>query len=137
MTLFEKIKNLNLLLIDDDEWIRDSMRLFFEAEGCQLIALETAEQAIELLKMQLFDIIIADFRLPGINGIEFFKRTRERHKYSLKILITAYMNNAVAKAAKEAGVHDLIEKPFNPETIEKSLSRLLTRSSSRQSKDFK
>jgi DNA-binding NtrC family response regulator len=137
MTLFEKIKNLNLLLIDDDEWIRDSMRLFFEAEGCQLIALETAEQAIELLKTQLFDIIIADFRLPGVNGIEFFKKTRELHPCPLKILITAYMNNAVAKAAKKAGVHDLIEKPFNPDTIEKSLSRLLARSSSRQSKDFK
>lgn len=127
MTFFERIKNLQLLLIDDDEWIRDSMRLFFESEGCHLTAIETAELAIEMLRRQPFDIIIADFRLPGINGIEFFKRTREMHQNSLKILITAYMSKAVADAAKEAGVHDLIEKPFKPDTIERSLSRLLSR----------
>ncbi len=127
MTFFEKIKNLHLLLIDDDEWIRDSMRLFFESEGCDLVALETAEQAMELIKKQPFDIIIADFRLPGINGIEFFKRTRELSRPSLKVLITAYMSKAVAAEAKQAGVHDLIEKPFRPETIEKSLARLLAR----------
>jgi DNA-binding NtrC family response regulator len=129
MTFFEKIKNMHLLLIDDDEWIRDSMRLFFEAEGCDLVAFETAEQAMKLIKKQPFDIIIADFRLPGINGIEFFRRTRELSRPALKILITAYMSKTVAAEAKEAGVQDLIEKPFNPETIEKSISKLLAQSS--------
>jgi DNA-binding NtrC family response regulator len=133
MTVFDKIKNLHLLLIDDDEWIRDSMRLFFEGEGCDLVTLETAEQAIELIKDHLFDVIIADYRLPGINGIEFFKQTAKLNQSSLKILITAYMNKAVVADAKTAGVHDLIEKPFNPETIEKSLSKLLGYSSQQQS----
>ena len=127
MTFFEKIKNLHLLLIDDDEWIRDSMRLFFESEGCDLVTLETAEQALELVKQEPFDIIISDFRLPGIDGIEFFKRTSQLNKSSLKILITAYMSKKVASDAKKAGVDDLIEKPFKPKTIEKSLSRLLSR----------
>jgi len=133
MTFYDKIKNLHMLLIDDDEWIRDSMRLFFEGEGCDLVTLETAEQAIELIKDRLFDIIIADFRLPGINGIEFFKRTQELHQPSLKILITAYINKTIAAEAKNAGVHDIIEKPFNPETIEKSLSTLLSCPFQRQS----
>jgi len=126
MTIFERIKNLHLLLIDDDEWIRDSMRLYFEGEGCDLVTLETAEQAIEMIKNQSFDIVIADFRLPGINGIEFFKRTQNLHQSFLKILITAYMSKDVIAEAKQAGVHDLIEKPFKPETIEKSLSHLLS-----------
>jgi DNA-binding NtrC family response regulator len=81
----------------------------------------------------LFDVIIADYRRPGINGIEFFKQTSKLNQSSLKILITAYMNKVVVTEAKNAGVHDLIEKPFNPETIEKSLSRLLGYSSQKQS----
>jgi len=126
MTFFEKMKNLHLLLIDDDEWIRDSMRLFFENEGCDLTTLETAEQAMELVKKEPFDVIISDFRLPGIDGIEFFRRTPQLNASPLKILITAYMSKKVSSDAKKAGVDDLIEKPFKPETIEKSLSRLLS-----------
>jgi len=132
MNLFVKLKELKLLLIDDDEWIRDSMRLFFESEGCDLVTLETAEEALEMIGKQPFDIIIADFRLPGMNGIELFKRIQSSCPSTLKILITAYMNEKVVSAAKEVGIHDMIEKPFKTETIEVSLSKLLTRISCKE-----
>ena len=47
MDLFAKLKTMKILLVDDDEWIRDSLRIFFEAEGCHIVALETAEEAME------------------------------------------------------------------------------------------
>ena len=50
------------------------MRLFFESEGCDLATLEIAEEALEMIRKQSFDIIIADFSLPGMNGIEMFRR---------------------------------------------------------------
>lgn len=126
MDLFAKLKPLKLLLIDDDEWIRDSMRLFFESEGCDLVTLVTAEEALKMIERQPFDIIIADYRLPGMDGIELFKKIRDSCRCAAKLLITAYMDDKVVSAAKKAGVHDLIEKPFNTENIEESLSRLLT-----------
>jgi len=46
MDLFSRLKNMKIMLIDDDEWIRDAMRLFLEDEGCALTAVETAEEAI-------------------------------------------------------------------------------------------
>jgi CheY-like chemotaxis protein len=52
MDLFSKLKKMRILLIDDDEWIRDSLSLYFEGEGCHLFALETAEEGIEALKGQ-------------------------------------------------------------------------------------
>ena len=55
MDLFSKLKEMKILLIDDDEWIRDSMSIFFESEGCYLLALETAEEGIEELKKEVFD----------------------------------------------------------------------------------
>lgn len=126
MDLFAKLKQLKLLLIDDDEWIRDSMRLFFESEGCDLVTLVTAEEALEMIGKHHFDIIIADLRLPGMSGIEMFKRIRGTYRCPVKILITAYKDEQVVRAAKKAGVHDLIEKPFNTEIIEASLSKLLS-----------
>ena len=134
MNLFVQLKKMKLLLIDDDEWIRDSMRLFFESEGCDLVTLETAEEALERIEKQPFDIIISDFRLPGMDGIELFKRIPGSCRSTLKILITAYMNEKVVSAAKKVGVHDMIEKPFKTETIEKSLYKLLNRNSSKEVK---
>ncbi len=125
MDLFTKLKDLKILLIDDDEWIRDSLSLFFEAESCHLIALETAEEGLEALKRQDYEIIIADYRLPGMDGLEFFNRIQKTHPDTMKILITAYGSENVVSKAKEMGIQDFIEKPFTSETIEASLSRLI------------
>lgn len=129
MDLFNKLKNMKILLIDDDEWIRDSLTLFFESEGCHLKALETAEEGLTTLKNENYDIMIVDYRLPDINGLEFFKRIQESHPNAFKILITAYGSKELLSKAKEIGVHDFVEKPFTSETIESSLSRLITYSS--------
>ncbi|MGD9412261.1 MAG: response regulator [Desulfobacterales bacterium] len=124
MDLFAKLKNMKILLVDDDEWIRDSLRIFFEAEGCQIVALETAEEAMEELDCQDYDIIITDYRLPGMDGVAFFKQIKKSHPDSIKILITAYKSDVVVNEAKKAGVQHLIAKPFTSETIEASLTRL-------------
>jgi DNA-binding NtrC family response regulator len=127
MDLFNKLKNMKILLIDDDEWIRDSLSLFFEGEGCNLKALETAKEGLKILKNENYDIIIVDYRLPDIDGLEFFKRIQESHPNAFKILITAYESKELLSEAKEMGVHDFIEKPFTSETIEESLSRLINK----------
>ena len=64
MNLFSKLRKMKILLIDDDEWIRDSLRLFFEAERCQLLTLETAEEGLVALRENTYDIIIVDYKLP-------------------------------------------------------------------------
>lgn len=119
------IKNLRILLIDDDEWIRDSMSMYFEDEGCYLQTLRSAEDALEALINESFDIIIADYKLPGIDGMEFFKKADELNSEAVKILITAYGSKELFTKALNMGIHDCIEKPFTSETIEDSLKRLL------------
>jgi DNA-binding NtrC family response regulator len=125
MSFFDQLKNIKILLIDDDEWIRDSLSLFLESEGCQLLALETAEEALEVLKQQTYEIIITDYRLPGIDGLEFIRRIQSKNLDAVIILITAYGDDEVISEAKRIGVQDIIAKPFNSEDIEASLSRLI------------
>ena len=125
MSVFEKLIKMKILLIDDDEWIRDSMSLFFETEGCHITTLETAEEGIKELKRQDHDIIIVDYRLPGKDGLEFLKRIGKSHSKVIKILITAFEGEKVVSEAKEIGVQDLIQKPFTTDTIEESLSKLV------------
>ena len=122
MNLFNQLKAMNILLVDDDEWIRDSMRLFFEGEGCRLKTYETAEEAIERLKRDKYDIIFIDYKLPGMDGLSFLRRIEKLQPVAVKILITAYGHEAFDKA-KQLKVDDIIIKPFTSDDILKSLNQ--------------
>ena len=124
MDLFSKLKTYNLLLIDDDEWIRDSMTLFFEGENCRIKTLETAEEGLKELEKNNYDIIFIDYKLPGMNGMAFLKKIEKSHPDTFKILITAYGYEVFQTATKEK-IHAVITKPFSSEEILACLNRLL------------
>ena len=128
MDIFDRIKNMKILLVDDDEWIRDSLSVFFEAEGCNLLTFETAEEGMEALKQQTYDIVISDYKLPGMDGLEFLRRVKEKQPHAFEILITAYTNSEILNEAKMMGVKDIIPKPFTSEDVEMSLTRVIENS---------
>jgi DNA-binding NtrC family response regulator len=127
MNVFSKLKDKKILLIDDDEWIRDAMRIFFETENCKITALETAEEAFKMLHLQYYDIVICDYKLPGLSGLTFLKEVRQAHSDALTILITAYKTADLVSEAKKIGIHGFIAKPFTSETIEAALSHLIAK----------
>jgi len=125
MDLFRKLRKMRILIIDDDEWIRDSLRIFFESEGCHVVVLETAEEGLAELNYQTYDLIIVDYKLPGLNGIEFLKRTHDEHSDAMKVLITAYRTDSVISEARKLKIHGFIEKPFTSESLMDSLAHLI------------
>jgi two-component system response regulator (stage 0 sporulation protein F) len=137
MNLFGQLKEMKMMLIDDDEWIRNSLSLFFEGEGLKLTALETAEEGLEELKRVPYDIIIVDYRLRGISGLEFLRRIHATHPNAIKILITAYKDKKLISEALRIGVQDFIEKPFTTNTIEQTLSWVITDRMLTQDPNFK
>jgi DNA-binding NtrC family response regulator len=127
MDLSSKLKDKKILLVDDDEWIRDSLTVYFGTEGCHILAVETAEEGLELLKQEDWDIILTDYKLPGIDGLTFSKKIKEIRPDTIRILLTAYKSKEVVSEAVSAGIQDLIDKPFTIKTIEDSMSRLIQR----------
>jgi len=128
MDIFNRIINMRILLVDDDEWIRDSLSFFFEAEGCNLLTFETAEEGMEAVKQQAYDIVISDYKLPGMDGLEFLRRVKEKQPNAFEILITAYANREILNEAKIIGVNEIIPKPFTSENVETSLARIIENS---------
>jgi len=125
MDVFSYLKNMKILIIDDDEWIRDSLRIFFEAEDCHVVVLETAEEGLAELKYQTYDLIIVDYKLPGLDGIEFYKRTHDEHSDAMKVLITAYRTDSVISEARKLKIQGFIQKPFTSESLMDSLAHLM------------
>lgn len=127
MDLFVRLQGMKVLLVEDDQWIRDSLRRFFANESCALMAVETGEDALEIIKGNACDIIITDYRLPGMDGLELLKKAQRLNPRARvkKILITAYMTEAVISEAFRLGVHEFIEKPFSTEDLEEALVRVL------------
>ena len=117
MNQFLKLKDLNTLLIDDNIIIRDTLRMIFAQKGCPLKAYETAEEGLRALEKERFDIIISDFQLPGIDGVEFFKQAIPSHPDTVRILISGYADQSTISEAFEIGVHAFIKKPFSLTTF--------------------
>jgi YesN/AraC family two-component response regulator len=99
--------------------------LFFTGEGCHLLGLATAEEAIEAIKQIKYDIVISDYKLPGMNGLEFFRQAEKTIPNAMKILITGYGSDQIESAARRCGIDDFIQKPLTTQALEKSLTNLI------------
>ena len=125
MNYFNELKKVRMLLVDDDEFIRDSLSIVFTNKGCCMQAAETAEEGLKVMQTEKFDIIISDLRLPGKGGLEFLKAVRNAQPDTLCVLITAYRDMHVASQASAMGIHDFIEKPFTIGVLVRSLAKLV------------
>ncbi len=132
MNSFDELKKIKTLLVDDDELIRDSLSMTFATKGCFLQVAETAEKGLQAIKEQQFDIIISDFRLPGMNGLDFLKLTAVTQPQAVKFLITAYRDNHIFSEAIRLGVHEFIEKPFSVKVLINLLALSIKRQTQKQ-----
>lgn len=109
------LKQLKILLVDDDEIIRNSMRLAFQQKGLELQTAETAEEGLRLLQRGRYDILISDLRLPGMSGLEFLKQAGSVE--AIKVLISAYGDHEAVAQAYAQGITDFLPKPFSMKTL--------------------
>jgi DNA-binding NtrC family response regulator len=86
-------------------------------KGRFIKVVDSAEKALRILEKVSFDIIISDFKLPGLNGLEFLKQVRISHPNTVTILISANGNDQVIENAYKIGVHDFLPKPFSLKTL--------------------
>lgn len=90
-----------------------------------MMTLETAEEGMAAVKHQDLDIVIPDYKLPGMDGLEFLKKVKKRNPAAVEILITAYGSYDLYKEAENMGIQDFIPKPFTSVYIEMSMTRVI------------
>lgn len=117
----------NILIVDDDSQVLVSLFLALKNLNLEnkIIIAKTAEAGIEQLKERNFDLVISDYKLPGMDGINFLCYIKEKYPNTNRVLITAYPNSVLKEDAKsKASVKLFIEKPWVTEGIRKLVQEI-------------
>ncbi|MFP4640578.1 MAG: sigma-54-dependent transcriptional regulator [Dehalococcoidia bacterium] len=116
---------IKILAVDDEETVRESLKDWLTDSGYQVLVAEDGYKALDIIKREKIGILIADLVMPGIDGIELMRRTKEISPDTGVIIITAYGSVPSAVSAMHEGAYDYIEKPFCPERVESLLEKLM------------
>ncbi|MFH0730370.1 MAG: sigma-54 dependent transcriptional regulator [Pseudomonadota bacterium] len=115
-----------ILIIEDEDTLRESLTRVFTREGYQVVAVDSAEPAVALLQEGFFDLILTDIILPGITGIELLKWIKETVPDQIVIIMTAYASLETAVETLRSGAHDYIVKPIIHEEIKQIVKSALS-----------
>ncbi len=102
-----------VLLIEDNEDVRTAFRLILNHGGYDALVVSTAEEGLRAVKSHTYDIIICDYRLPGMDGLEFYFWAKPFSQKSIKVLISAFGFDDIVVNAKALGVEMFFQKPFS------------------------
>ncbi len=125
---------LGVLVVDDEPGMRAgverAMRRFavrledINGEiGFETRAAESAEQALEMIAERAPDILLLDYKLPGMTGLEMLDRLGDRRDEMLTVMITAYASLETAVSATKRGAYDFLAKPFTPDELKAAVRK--------------
>lgn len=110
-------KTISILIVDDEESVRDSLYNWFIEDGYRVECAENANKALSLIEKQSFDIILADIKMPGMDGLEMMRRIKQIIPESIIIVMTAFATVDTAVKALKDGAFDYVTKPFDPDDL--------------------
>ncbi len=124
------MSNLKILVVEDEEAIREMLVMVLEQANLTVIAVGSAEQARESLADNMVDLIILDWMLPGISGVELARRLKNEPGYKELpiILLTARGEEEDKIRGLEIGADDYVTKPFSPKELIARIKAVMRRS---------
>jgi putative nucleotidyltransferase with HDIG domain len=117
-----------ILVVDDEEMIRDLSYHILTAEGYQVTTVPNGAAALEELARASADLLVTDIKMPGIDGLELFERVKERNHDLVTIFITGHGTLDTAIESLMRGVDGFVLKPFTQEELLGAVDRAINRS---------
>ncbi len=108
----ESNRQLKIMILDDEEIVCARLKPALEKEGYLVETFTDSRLAKEHLTRQMFDIVVTDLKMANIDGMELFRFVKEKWPRTEVIIISGFATIDVARAALQAGVRDVITKPF-------------------------
>jgi len=116
-------EHLNLLVVEDDDALRDALLITLEAAGHVVQGAASGPQALELLARNAFNMVVSDLRMAPMDGLELLREIRARSPGLPVLLMTAFGDVDKAVAAMRGGACDFMLKPFEPKALLEQIAR--------------
>ena len=113
-----------IYVIDDDDAVRDSLRMLLEAEGFLVVEFASGAEFLRAGRPDRHSCLLLDMHMPGLNGVELLERVRGDHPLMPVVVMTGRPGAEIAKAAASAGA-PLLEKPFRGRELLGAIERSL------------
>ena len=125
----EKERAPVIVIVDDEEMVLTSLRSFLMLETeYEIVTYNSPQEALKSLGDGNFDLVVSDYLMPDMNGIDFLLEVKKLHPFATRVLLTGYADkeNAI-KAINDVGLYQYVEKPWNNDdfliTIQNGLER--------------
>ncbi|MFQ5639272.1 MAG: sigma-54-dependent transcriptional regulator [bacterium] len=118
---------VNILIVEDNDTMREGMVRVAKKLGHATADAADAEHALNLLRKEPFEILVTDYKLPGMDGLELLQKCKEVSPETEVLVITAYGTIELAVEAIKKGAGDFITKPFSPEELALKIDKLIAR----------
>ena len=117
----------NVLVVDDEKTVCNSCKKILTREGYKVDVALSGEEALNKVQGNRFDAVIADWKMPEIDGLEVARRIKKENPNIAVILITGYPSVETSIQAMRSGVSDYVPKPFTPEELSDAMVRALAK----------
>jgi DNA-binding NtrC family response regulator len=114
-----------IMVIDDEKIVGEMAKLSLEQEGYAVETFVNAEPALARLREERFDVIVTDYKMKGIDGMEVLRSVKRDYPATKVIMITAFANLDTAIEALRGDVHDFFPKPVKLKELKASIQRAL------------
>src|SRR5688572_10648841 len=115
---------LRVLAVDDNASLLRFLISAFTANGCAVTSASTAEQALELINGDVFDLVVSDIKMPGLSGLDLLRAVKARHPATPVVLITGAPSVDSAVFGLRHGAYDYLPKPFSIKEVQQLVTRV-------------
>lgn len=122
------MSDYRIMVIDDEKIVCDMAKMSLEQEGYSVETFLNAKPALARLKEIAFDVIVTDYKMKGIDGMEVLRTVKNIYPGTKVIMITAFANLDTAIEALRGDVHDFFPKPVKIRELKASIGRALEKS---------
>ncbi len=118
---------LRVLLVDDDSRLRELVTSYLSQNGCQVEAAADGRQGLQLIDSSVFDAVLLDVMMPGMDGFEVCRRIRQKSRVPV-LMLTAKGDETDRVVGLELGADDYVAKPFSPRELLARIKAVVRRS---------
>jgi DNA-binding NtrC family response regulator len=116
---------MRILVVDDERSLLMTLAANLELDGFDVTMAENGQRAVELFENQPFDLVLSDIRMPGMSGVDLFRRIRAEWPEVPVVLMTGFALEGLVKEAVAEGVFTVLPKPFDIEHVVAALTSAL------------